>query len=85
MVTIRAAQTAQQWRNGEHLGPPTKSGFGPPKLDFTKGRERHAPAAELKSSITRHVRCVTTEILNATVDHAVLLVASGGSHIEHIM
>ncbi|GFX46257.1 uncharacterized protein TNCV_1371991 [Trichonephila clavipes] len=27
-----------QWRNGEHLGPPAKSGFGPPKLDLTKGR-----------------------------------------------
>ncbi|GFW14951.1 hypothetical protein TNCV_4659121 [Trichonephila clavipes] len=26
-----------QWRNGEHLGPPAKSGFEPPKLDFTKG------------------------------------------------
>lgn len=52
-------------------------------------RERHASVADLKSSIKRHVRCVTPEILNATVDHAVLrfqhVVASGGSHIEHIM
>ncbi|GFT53013.1 transposon Tf2-8 polyprotein [Trichonephila clavipes] len=28
----------KQWRNGEHLGPPAKSGFEPPKLDFRKGR-----------------------------------------------
>ncbi|GFX90656.1 hypothetical protein TNCV_3194741 [Trichonephila clavipes] len=35
-------------------------------------RERYASVAEQKSSITRHVRCVTTEILSVTVDHAVL-------------
>ena len=52
-------------------------------------RDRHASVAELRSSITKHVRCVTKEILNVTVDHAVLcfqhVVAAGGSHIEHIM
>ncbi|GFV86768.1 uncharacterized protein TNCV_3964981 [Trichonephila clavipes] len=51
--------------------------------------ERHASVAELKSSISRHVRCVTTEILNAIVDHAFLrfqhVFTSGASHIEHIM
>ena len=54
-------------------------------------RKRHDSVAELKSSITKHVRCVTNEvcILNATVDNAVLrfqyAVASDGSYIEHIM
>ena len=52
-------------------------------------RQQYASVAELKSSVTKHLRCVTKEILKATVDHAVLrfqhVVASGGSHIEHIM
>ncbi|GFX50203.1 hypothetical protein TNCV_2782251 [Trichonephila clavipes] len=52
-------------------------------------RERHASVAEFKSSIMRHVRCVTTEILNETVVHADLrfqhVVACGGSHIHQIM
>ena len=52
-------------------------------------REGHASAAELKSSITKHVRCDTKEIANTTVDYVFLrfqlVVASGGSHIEHIM
>ncbi|GFV13988.1 hypothetical protein TNCV_524651 [Trichonephila clavipes] len=50
---------------------------------------QHASVAELKPDIKRHVRCVKTDILNATMHHAVLrfqhVVASGGSHIEHIM
>ena len=49
-------------------------------------RERYASVAELKFSITRHARYVTIEILNATVDHAVLrfqhVVGSSGLHIE---
>ena len=52
-------------------------------------RERHASVAELKSSMTKHVRCVAKEILNAMVDLGVLsflhVVASSVSHIEHIM
>ncbi|GFW96553.1 transposable element tc3 transposase [Trichonephila clavipes] len=52
-------------------------------------RKRHASVAGLKSSITRHMRCVTTDILNVTEDHAILrfqhVVASDGSHIEHII
>ncbi|GFW16903.1 transposable element tc3 transposase [Trichonephila clavipes] len=52
-------------------------------------RERHAYVAELKPSLTRHVRRVTTKILNAVVGHAVLrfqhVVASSGSHIENMM
>ncbi|GFU77580.1 hypothetical protein TNCV_3499521 [Trichonephila clavipes] len=28
---------SQQWRNGEHLGPPAKSGFGP-HVEFDKGK-----------------------------------------------
>ena len=50
---------------------------------------QHVSVVELKSSITRHVRCVKIEILNAAVDHAILrfkhVVASGSSHIEHIV
>ncbi|GFW22233.1 hypothetical protein TNCV_1429871 [Trichonephila clavipes] len=47
--------------------------------------DNHISVAELKTSITRHVRCVTT----AMVEHDVLrfqhVVASSGSHIDHII
>ena len=52
-------------------------------------RERHASVAELKSSVTKHVKCVTTEILNARVGLTLLLfqniVVSGGSRIKQVM
>ncbi|GFU72707.1 uncharacterized protein TNCV_193941 [Trichonephila clavipes] len=53
-------------------------------------RKQHASVAEIiKSSMARHVRCVTTDILNVTVDNSVLrfqhVVATGGSHIEHVI
>ncbi|GFW04430.1 hypothetical protein TNCV_877991 [Trichonephila clavipes] len=68
----------------------------PPRIIEICGDERYVTGSlhEISEtfhnlSVTRHVRCVTTEILNSMVDHAVIrfqhVVASGGSHIEHIM
>ncbi|GFS98680.1 uncharacterized protein TNCV_1079101 [Trichonephila clavipes] len=42
-------------------------------LKYMVYTERNASVAELKSTIKRHVRCVTTQILTAMVNHAVLV------------